>query len=427
MIFFEKKEKKCFFLKKNLDNFFALCLFEEETTPCPHRKGIFVMKKLILMLLLACGVLPSTLIVKAEENPRVIIENDGKSTDGQKEDTPVRQTSGKETKAETDETRDGEDARTRERRLRQEERRRARKEAREDMQVDAEEDLYEARLRRALDKTAGYEQVMDEAFPLDPDQIRSFLKKTNEAQEASRIPAPNSGKIKSKRVSLDPGAGISVLYLYPNYVSTIRVLDASGAPWPIVSYMVGNQKYFQIQKPESEDEPGNLIMVSPLTTAGNTNLTLILQSPTSGKQVAPLSLQLRVSANYASKNDVITELRLDRRGPLAPAPGIMAGPRFFSDELMIAVLDGTPPRAAIPVKSSDKSVEVWAYQGHYYVRSPEKLVWPAFSKAVNSGSDMYAYELPPVSRILLTGNKSIDINPYSASTIQAQTRAKPVE
>lgn len=363
--------------------------------------------------------------IRAKE-PRVIVEEDMPSvTDGQtvkKEKKEVEEASSMKEEGDNKE----EDVTTKEKLRQREERRRLREEIREEMRIDAEEDMSEARLRRALDRTASYEQIMDENFPLDPDQIRSFLKKTNEAQEASRIPAPSSGKIKSKRVSLDPGAGISVLYLYPNYVSTIRVLDASGAPWPIVSYMVGSQKYFQVQKPESEDEPGNLIMVSPLTTAGNTNLTLILQSP-SGKQVAPLSLQLRVSANYASKNDVITELRLDRRGPLAPAPGIMAGPRFFSDELMIAVLDGTPPRSAIPVKSSDKNVEIWAYQGNYYVRTPEKLVWPAFSKAVNSGSDMYAYELPPVSRILLSGNKSIDIDPYAASTIQAQTRAKPVE
>lgn len=295
---------------------------------------------------------------------------------------------------------------------------------RRDMASEAEEDRKTSRLERALGKTAELERLMDEGFPLDPGQVREYLRRTRDVQEASRLPAPRSGQIRSRRISLDPGAGIETLFLYPNYVSTIRILDASGAPWPIIGHMVGNQQYFQVQRPESKTEPGNLIMVSPMTTAGNTNLTLILQSP-SGRQVAPLSLQLQVSANNANRSDVITELRLNKRGPLAPAPGVIAGPQFLSSDLMVSILDGTPPRSALPVKSSESDVEIWAIGEMYYIRSPRKLIWPAYTKAVNSGGDMFAYELPQVSRILLSGNVSVEISPYAASSIQAQTRENP--
>lgn len=273
-------------------------------------------------------------------------------------------------------------------------------------------------LERILEKQAAFDAVLDKSFPIKPEQMRQVRETADQMQEAARMPVPSGGSIRSRSVSLMPGSAIQKIHLYPHYVTTIRILDASGAPWPVSAYMVGNENYFHAQRPEME--PHNIVMVAPVVNSGNANLTIVLAAPDGRPQPAPLSFQLVVSPNNKTTLDSVVDIRLDQRGPKALSPAVAGGGDFVTDELLLSILDGVPPREALPVQSSSKEISVWRLGSSYYVRTPEKIVWPAWKRTISSSAgssgSMHAYELPPVSELLFSGGRNVRLSQYSEST-----------
>ena len=288
----------------------------------------------------------------------------------------------------------------------------------------AEDYMSKDRLRRELDNQAAFERDYDMRFNVTPEQVRKARDQQFRMEGAAQIPVPEAGSTRSHVVSLEPGSKIAVIRCYPQYVTTIRVLDSSGNPWPIVAHMVGNERYFSVQKPDME--PYDTIMVSPLVNTGSTNITLMLDNNEGRDRVPPLSVQLIVSPDNKAKYDTVASIRVDRRGPRAQAPMDTGdGGRFYANETMLAVLDGVPPKEAIRMKSSDKRVEVWRLGESYYVRSSEKLIWPAWTQSITSGEKnggIYAYEMPPVDSIMFSGNRMVTVEPYPAAMDRAVKR-----
>lgn len=284
---------------------------------------------------------------------------------------------------------------------------------------------YRAResLMRELDNQALFEKEFDTEFNVTPEQVRRVRKRREQMEEAAQLPVPARGVTRSQVVSLEPGAKNGVIRCYPQYVTTVRILDTRGNPWPIMAHMVGNSQQFQIQKPDME--PYDTIMISPLVSTGSTNLTLMLDNNDGENPVPPLSLQLIVSPNYRDSYDTVSSVRVNRRGPRAADP-IMDGDagKFNTDETMLAFLDGTPPKEAMRLKSSDKGIDAWELGDMLYLRTKRKIIWPAWNKQITSGekSDItYAYELPMVPSVMLSGNIRIDIGKYPASVRRAMS------
>lgn len=278
-----------------------------------------------------------------------------------------------------------------------------------------------AKLQRELDNQAAYEKNLDIEFNVTPQQLREVRKRRDALEEAAQLPVPSRGVTRSQVVSLEPGSKNGVIRCYPQYVSTIRILDSRGNPWPIMSHMIGNSANFQVQKPDME--PYDTIMVSPLVSTGSTNLTLMLDNNNGQNPVPPLSLQLVVSPNYERNYDTVASVRVDRRGPRAADP-VMDGDagRFNTDDVMLAFLDGTPPKGAARMKTSDKSIDAWMFDDMLYVRSRRKIVWPAWTKQITSGEKTdvtYAYEMTPVPSVMFSGNRQVEIGRYPASISRA--------
>lgn len=276
---------------------------------------------------------------------------------------------------------------------------------------------YRAReaLKRRLDNEAIYERDFDMEFPFTPQQIRNAKRRQIEIGEALELPVPNQGITRSQVVSLKPGAKNGVIHCYPQYATTIRVLDSQGNPWPIMAHMIGNSANFQVQKPDME--PYDTIIVSPLTSLGSTNLVLMLDNNDGEDPVPPLALQLVVSPNFREQYDTVASIRVDRKGPRAPAPIVVgdAG-NFYATPEMLKFLDGVPPEGAVRLKTSDKSVDAWEYNNLLYVRTPRKIVWPAWNREVADGQrsgQIFAYELPMVPAVSFSGNRSVRIGRYS--------------
>lgn len=287
------------------------------------------------------------------------------------------------------------------------------------MKKAAEEYRESARLRRMLDNEAAFEHDFDLKFNVTPEQIERTRRRQDRMEKAASAPVPEAGKTRSLVVSLEPGSKVPVIRCYPQYVTTIRVLDAGGNPWPIVAHMVGNDRTFSVQKPDME--PYDTLMVSPLTAHGSTNITLMLDNNEGRERVPPLSLQLVSSTDHASSYDTVATVRADRRGPRAPLPVDSGGDRFHTDETLVAVLDGVPPKEAVKMKTSDKNVSVWKYKDNYFVRSPQKMIWPAWTRSVASGEKhggVYAYEMPQVDQIMFSdGMVTIESYPESMNRV----------
>lgn len=283
------------------------------------------------------------------------------------------------------------------------------------MKEAARKYMDKERIKRELDNQAAFEQDFDYEFNITPEQVRKIQSRKFQMEQASQMPVPYSGKTRSQAVSLDPGSKIGVINCYPQYVSTIRILDNSGNPWPIVAYMVGNQGSFKVQKPDME--PKDTLMVSPSVNAGSTNLTLMLDNQEGEDPVPPLSLQLIVSPENKMNYDTVASIRVNRRGPRTSSPVMIDdSENFYNDPSLLAFLDGVPPKGALRMKTTDKTIDAWMMNDMLYVRSPNKIVWPAWTKSISSGEKngtVYAYELPPVESIMLTGNKTIGFSKFS--------------
>lgn len=275
-------------------------------------------------------------------------------------------------------------------------------------------------LKRQLDNQANFESYYDNTFNVTPDQLRQIRRRRNQLEEAGQLPVPSQGVQRSQSVSLDPGAKNAVIRCYPQYATVIRVLDNHGNPWPIMAHMIGNSANFQVQKPDME--PYDTIIVSPVVSTGSTNLALMLDNNDGENPVPPLSLQLIVSPNFGKQYDSVASIRVNRRGPRAGQPVGNGGDDFNTDDVMLAFLDGVPPKNAVRLKTNDKSVEAWEYEEMLYIRSPKKIIWPAWQKTISSGEksgQTFAYELPMVPSVMFSGNKSVNISRYPQNITRA--------
>ncbi|WP_150113930.1 DotH/IcmK family type IV secretion protein, partial [Leptospirillum ferriphilum] len=109
-------------------------------------------------------------------------------------------------------------------------------------------------------------------FPLTPDDIKLIRKTLKETQKAVHG-APPVGRAVSVSVSLDPGAPFPDIHLVPGIATTITVVDATGAPWPIEDVIVGNKKSFPVKRLSTP----NGVVVEPKNNVGWTSLALSLK------------------------------------------------------------------------------------------------------------------------------------------------------
>jgi len=111
-------------------------------------------------------------------------------------------------------------------------------------------------------------------FPMRPGEIRKLLEtydKTQEAVEKPIYPYPKP-VLMVETVSLDPGSVPPVIRVAIGHVSTLSILDISGAPWPILDMTWAGD--FEIIQP---DAGGNILRITPLTEFGRGNLSMTLQ------------------------------------------------------------------------------------------------------------------------------------------------------
>lgn len=243
-------------------------------------------------------------------------------------------------------------------------------------------------------RTRAYNAAITGLMPMRPDEIRRLLETYDQTQQAVEVPifpypTPQTAV---ETVALDPGVAPPEIKVAVGHVTTVSMLDITGAPWPIQDVAwAGN---FELIQPE---DGGNMLRISPQShfTHGNISIRLI-------------GLNTPVIFTLRTHRDVV-QYRLDARipqyGPNARVPIVDGGVSLAAgNSVMSAILDGVPPAGALrmDVDGVDGRTSAWAVNGMTYLRSPLTLLSPGWNSSVSSGDGMNVYELRNAPVVLLS-------------------------
>lgn len=231
-------------------------------------------------------------------------------------------------------------------------------------------------------------------FPLRPEDIKSLLKEYDKTKRATEepvngIPTP---RVSVETVSLDPGVAPMVIHTAVGHITTLNILDVTGAPWPVQDISWAGD--FEVIEPE---EGGHVIRITPmaLTAYGNMSIRLLTLK-------TPVTIMLKTGKDEVQYR---VDARIPEFGPFAQTPLIDGGSeRVAGSALIMAVLDGTPPEAAEKLSVSGVDGRTTAYKIHSttYVRTPLTLLSPGWEQSVTSADGMNVYALADTPVLLLS-------------------------
>lgn len=245
-------------------------------------------------------------------------------------------------------------------------------------------------------------EIRDEAFnaaltgllPLEPNEIRRVIKRYDQTQEAAETPIypyPEP-EVVVKNISLDPGTMPPLIKVAAGHVTTINIVDVSGAPWPIQDITwAGN---FEIVQPE---EGGHVVRITPMSEFAYGNMSVRLV-----ELDTPITFILRTHRDGVFYR---ADMRLPIYGPNATPPIIEGGLTIAAgDPTMTAVLDGVPPEKVVKleVAGADGRTTAFKLGDTTYVRTPLTLLSPAWKGAVKSADGMNVYMLGNAPVLLLS-------------------------
>ncbi len=254
----------------------------------------------------------------------------------------------------------------------------------------------------SMDQEAMMEDIRREAFdaavtglfPLKPEDIKSLLRYYDETEEAAQgpiydLPQPEVSVV---TVSIDPGVPPPTIKTAVGHVTTLNMLDITGAPWPIQDITWAGD--FEVIEPE---EGGHIIRITPMAkfTYGNISVRLLtLKTPiTFGIRVERDSVHFRVDA------------RVPEFGPFAEAQLMEGGTQLVAGSTTLtSVLDGAPPAGAqmLSVSGVDGRTTAYKLGGKTYVRTPLTLLSPGWESSVSSADGMNVYALNETPVLLLS-------------------------
>lgn len=233
--------------------------------------------------------------------------------------------------------------------------------------------------------------LLEKALPMSPDQIKLLRKLYDVTQQAvATTPnAPPTPRSTSSVISLDPGNTPPVVRTTAGFVSSIVFTDSTGAPWPIVSYTLGDPKLFNIQW----DQKSNTLFLQSLKAYAHGNLAVKLFENPTPVMISMVSGQKEV--------DFRIDFQIAGRGPEASAP-IMTESLTDAkiNPVLLNILDGIPPKGSTKLKVSGNLGEAWMSEDSLYFRSKLTVLSPAWVSTISSPDGTHVYEMSHTPSIL---------------------------
>ena len=238
-----------------------------------------------------------------------------------------------------------------------------------------------------------FKRLMQEYFPLTPNQIHEY--KTAEAaqQEAvARGPddVPPEGHATIVPVSLKPGQTAPVIRVGQGMITSVVFTDVTGDVWPIISYSVGNPQAFNI----SWDQTSGVLMIQGMQYHAQSNIGVMLKG---------LSIPVMLNLLIGQKNwDYLDYVRVD-----SAMPGNELAANQLVDHVspaLISLLQGIPPSGSQKLNVDQEGVQVWSSQGNQLLLTRATLLSPSWiGRADGPGPNpLHAYELPAAPYVILS-------------------------
>ncbi len=244
-------------------------------------------------------------------------------------------------------------------------------------------------------RTEAFDAAITGMFPLSPEQIETLLKKYDSTQKIVNTPPYDAPKpeISVQNISLDPGVAPPTIHTAVGNVTTINMLDATGAPWPVQDVTWAGD--FEIVEPE---EGGHIIRITPMAQFARGNIVIRMLT-----LKTPLTLTLETSRDVVQYR---VDARIPEYGPFASAP-LMQGAKstlVAGSPDLTSLLDGVMPGGMekLDVSGVDGRTTAYTMNGTTYVRTPLTLLSPAWQSSVSSADGMNVYALSNAPVLLLS-------------------------
>lgn len=236
---------------------------------------------------------------------------------------------------------------------------------------------------------SAFKNIIRSTTPMTPDQIRVLRRMLDKSRRATAEPpgVPPKATSSTVLVNMSPGAAPPVIRLRNGYVTSVVFVDATGAPWPIRAYDLGNPKLFNIHW----DQKGNTLMIQANSDYLQGNLAVLMRGLNTPIMITLIPGQQAV--------DYRLDMRIPRLGPKATIETAAALPNT-ADPRLLDVLDGIAPTGSKALQLSMAGSQAWLDGDMMFLRTPLSLLSPSWVSTVRSNDGMHAYELRP-SPVLL--------------------------
>lgn len=246
-----------------------------------------------------------------------------------------------------------------------------------------------------------FDAALQGLLPLKPEEIRKLLEHFDRTQESVQVPvypAPRP-EVAVETLSLDPGSMPTAIKVAYGYVTTLNIVDSTGAPWPIEDITwAGNFEVVELSGAGAQPS-SHFIRITPQSEFAYGNMSINL-----------LSLKTPVIISLETSRDIV-HYRFDaiipEPGPLAKAPLIDRGISTVAGNIHIAsFLEGVaPPNAKrLQVTGVDGRTSAYRYNGMTYLRTPFTLLSPAWVGSASSADGMRVYAMNNAPVVLLSEN-----------------------
>lgn len=238
---------------------------------------------------------------------------------------------------------------------------------------------------------AAFGSTKIEAAPLNPAQTREIIRLLDEVERAEGTALPPQKTVKhSQPISLEPNNEPAAIKVGAGYSTTLAFFDATGQPWPIESFNVGNPKGYTAEK---QVDTGHWLVITPIKRYRPGNITIKL------KDLATL-----VSFDFVEGSGIVHSTfnaLMPTLGPNAKAAIIDGQSNIAAaDAVLMTFLQGVPPAGAVRlnVSGADGRTSAWEYKGSLYLRTPHSLLSPEWQGQV--ALDNYtAYRIEPTASL----------------------------
>ena len=253
------------------------------------------------------------------------------------------------------------------------------------------------------ERRSGFEEALTTTFPMTAEMVRTYrdtYELNEQAIHSYDEPVPI---LDSKLVRLDNGEDVPTINLSPGIASAIGFFDATGAPWPVQQYVIGDGTRYELIK---LGDNANTLTVTPLARVGWTNLIVAL----AGESI-PVVLILRINRTQAHFRSNVQVMKLGPNASNAVGASNNSVLQAGDAHLLAALTGNDMPAQATRIKVSGVNADAWLVDNEILLRTYDQLLSPAWSASLTGPEGIRVYRIAAHSFVLLSiGDRIVRAN-----------------